>query len=76
MGTSNKPVHEWLVSDVASWLEENGLSKHVDLLCEVHQLDGVSLLSLTESDLRMPPVEMTVLGTQFSSEVAWENEFF
>lgn len=59
---SHKAVYEWSVSDVALWLEENGLSKHKDLLCVEHQLDGGALLSLTESDLRMPPVEMTVLG--------------
>lgn len=62
MTTTHRPVYEWSVSDVASWLRENGLSQHEDLLCKVHQLDGASLLSLTESDLRMQPVEMHILG--------------
>lgn len=60
--TSHKPVYEWTVGDVAEWLDDNGLSSHKKLLCDQHKMDGASLLSLTESDLRKPPVEMTVLG--------------
>ncbi|XP_066915671.1 sphingomyelin synthase-related protein 1-like isoform X1 [Clytia hemisphaerica] len=62
MSTSNKSIHEWTVSDVAEWLDENNLSKHKALLCDEHQIDGSALISLNESDLRKPPVEMTVLG--------------
>ena len=62
MNTTDKSIHEWTVSDVAKWLDENGLSKHKALLCDEHQIDGSALISLNESDLRKPPVEMTVLG--------------
>jgi len=60
-----KHIHEWSVGDVATWLDQNGLSKHKQLLCEEHQLDGAAILSLTENDLRKPPVQMTVLGMFF-----------
>ena len=59
---STKTIYEWSVGDVACWLEENGLSKHKSLLCDKHQIDGNSLMSLTENDLRKHPVKMTVLG--------------
>ena len=65
MNTTDKSIHEWTVSDVAKWLDENGLSKHKALLCDEHQIDGSALISLNESDLRKPPVEMTVLGIYF-----------
>ena len=62
MCDNRKTICEWNVDDVACWLEENGLSKHKTLLCDKHQIDGNTLISLSENDLRKPPVQMTVLG--------------
>lgn len=33
-----------------------------DVLCNKHRLDGITLLTLTEYDLRSPPLEIKVLG--------------
>ena len=57
-----KSVYEWNTGDVATWLGENGLSAYQNLLCEKHKIDGPALMSLTEDDLRKPPVQMMVLG--------------
>lgn len=67
MTNNSKNIYEWSVDDVACWLDENELSKHKTLLCDEHQIDGNSLISLTENDLRKPPVQMTVLGNIFFS---------
>nr|XP_006630320.1 PREDICTED: sphingomyelin synthase-related protein 1 [Lepisosteus oculatus] len=55
-------VRRWTTKHVARWLREEGFSDYVDLLCNRHRLDGTSLLSLTEYDLRSPPLELKVLG--------------
>lgn len=52
----------WSVKQVAQWLEAEGFPDYVPLLCDQHRLDGPSLLSLRETDLRTPPLQMTVLG--------------
>jgi len=62
MNNSRSSAYDWSIGDVASWLEENGLSKYKLLLCDEHQIDGRALLALTEDDLRKPPVQITVLG--------------
>lgn len=55
-------VRSWTVKQVGRWLREEGFSDYVDLLCNKHRLDGTSLLTLTEFDLRSPPLELKVLG--------------
>lgn len=55
-------VRSWSVKQVAEWLEAESFPDYVPLLCDQHRLDGPSLLSLTEGDLRTPPLQMTVLG--------------
>ena len=57
-----RTVQDWSIGDVAVWLDENGLSDYQTLFCEEHKIDGSVLLSLTEEDLRKPPVQLTVLG--------------
>lgn len=47
---------------MAQWLKEEGFGQYVELLCTQHRLDGLSLLALTEADLRGPPLGLTVLG--------------
>ncbi|XP_051578074.1 sphingomyelin synthase-related protein 1-like isoform X1 [Myxocyprinus asiaticus] len=55
-------VECWSSKQVASWLREQGFHEYVDLLCSKHRLDGASLLCLSETDLRSPPLELKVLG--------------
>lgn len=52
----------WSCKQVAQWLQEEGFGEYVELLCAQHRLDGLSLLALTEADLRGPPLGLTVLG--------------
>lgn len=52
----------WSSKQVAGWLRDQGFREYVDLLCSKHRLDGASLLCLTETDLRSPPLELKVLG--------------
>lgn len=52
----------WSSKQVAVWLRDQGFREYVDLLCSKHRLDGASLLCLTETDLRSPPLELKVLG--------------
>jgi len=42
-------------------LRENDFDEYVDLFL-LHKIDGAVLLSLTETDLREPPMQLTVLG--------------
>ncbi|KAM4591210.1 sphingomyelin synthase-related protein 1-like isoform 1-T1 [Odontesthes bonariensis] len=62
MAQSNGSVIAWSCNQVAQWLQEEGFEQYVELLCTQHRLDGLSLLALTEADLRGPPLGLTVLG--------------
>ncbi|KAG5831522.1 hypothetical protein ANANG_G00304580 [Anguilla anguilla] len=62
MAAPEVSVARWSPKQVARWLEEEGFGEYVDLLCTEHRLDGVSLLTLTEYDLRSPPLGIRVLG--------------
>lgn len=62
MAASGEAVSGWSCMQVAQWLQEEGFGEYVDLLCTQHRLDGLSLLALTEADLRGPPLGLTVLG--------------
>ena len=55
-------VEEWNVNRVGEWLEEAGFAEYRELLCTQHKIDGISLLSLTEQDLKGPPIAMKTLG--------------
>uniref|UniRef100_A0A672N3B6 Sphingomyelin synthase-related protein 1 n=1 Tax=Sinocyclocheilus grahami TaxID=75366 RepID=A0A672N3B6_SINGR len=55
-------VCHWTPKHVGRWLREEGFCDYVDLLCNKHRLDGTSLLTLSEYDLRSPPLELKVLG--------------
>ncbi|XP_043534828.1 sphingomyelin synthase-related protein 1 isoform X1 [Chiloscyllium plagiosum] len=55
-------IRRWTSKHVAKWLKDEGFSEYVDLLCNKHRLDGIALLTLTEYDLRCPPLELKVLG--------------
>ncbi|XP_071036308.1 sphingomyelin synthase-related protein 1 isoform X1 [Parasteatoda tepidariorum] len=63
MGIDNlDQVHLWTVSDVSQWLEENGFSEYITLFSATHRIDGKALLTLSENDLKSPPLSMRVLG--------------
>ncbi|KAF3708295.1 Sphingomyelin synthase-related protein 1 [Channa argus] len=62
MTSSEDSVSAWKCKQVAQWLQEKGFGEYVELLCTRHRLDGLSLLALTEADLRGPPLGLTVLG--------------
>uniref|UniRef100_A0A6I8NKG5 Sphingomyelin synthase-related protein 1 n=2 Tax=Ornithorhynchus anatinus TaxID=9258 RepID=A0A6I8NKG5_ORNAN len=55
-------IRRWTTKHVAKWLKEEGFFEYVDILCNKHRLDGITLLTLTEFDLRSPPLEIKVLG--------------
>lgn len=54
-------VKKWTIDDVSEWLRENGFDEYVDLFAS-HKIDGSVLVHLTETDLREPPMKLTVLG--------------
>lgn len=62
MAQPDDSVSSWSCNQVARWLQEEGFGEYVELLCTQHRLDGLSLLALTEADLRGPPLSLTVLG--------------
>ncbi|XP_077999485.1 sphingomyelin synthase-related protein 1-like [Glandiceps talaboti] len=55
-------AHDWTTQQVAKWLDENGFHSYINTLCSQHKIDGEVLMSLTEDDLRKPPIELKVLG--------------
>ncbi|KAK6171110.1 hypothetical protein SNE40_019367 [Patella caerulea] len=55
-------VLKWSCDDVANWLKEGGFDEYVPLLCEQHKVDGIALLSLTEDDLKNPPLQIPIFG--------------
>ncbi|XP_069125045.1 sphingomyelin synthase-related protein 1-like [Argopecten irradians] len=55
-------ANTWTCEQVALWLEENNFSQYKDLFCVDHKIDGKVLLTLTETDLRQPPLQLSVLG--------------
>ena len=59
---SDVAVADWTPEDVAAWLSEVGFGIYSELLTVQHRVDGRALLHVSESDLRQPPVAMTVLG--------------
>lgn len=59
--SNNSPfVLDWSIDKVAEWLEHKGHYRYVHLLCKSHQIDGKALLTLNESDLRSPPLNISV----------------
>ncbi|KAJ6661781.1 hypothetical protein lerEdw1_013303 [Lerista edwardsae] len=61
-GNGQLCIRRWSTRHVAKWLKEEGFCEYVDTLCEKHRLDGITLLTLTEYDLRSPPLEIKILG--------------
>lgn len=57
----SKSVENWTYADVGHWLETNGLGHYVELFCD-NEIDGAILLTMTENDVRQPPVLMKKFG--------------
>lgn len=55
-------VEDWSTTDVSLWLEKRGFSTYIELLCVQHKIDGKALLTITENDLKQPPLGMKILG--------------
>eukprot|EP00795_Rhopilema_esculentum_P005365 gene5365-543_t len=55
-------VENWTCEGVSVWLESQDLGEYCELLSKFHKIDGKALLSLTEEDLRTPPVCISILG--------------
>ena len=55
-------VENWTCEGVSAWLESQDLGEYCELLSKIHKIDGKALLSLTEEDLRTPPVCISILG--------------
>ncbi|VDK58641.1 unnamed protein product [Anisakis simplex] len=55
-------VEQWSYNDVAKWLTSIGFEHYANWIAFEHKIDGATLLTLTERDLREKPVEMQCLG--------------
>lgn len=56
----NGSVTKWTSNEVKEWLIKNGFNNYSHLLCDVHKINGTSLLMLTEEDLKNPPLKIEV----------------
>lgn len=59
---NKKDVLRWTCKDVGIWLKKSGFERYTELLTIRHKIDGKALLLLTENDLRLPPMEIEILG--------------
>lgn len=59
---NKKEVLRWTCKDVGIWLKKNGFEYYIELLTIRHKIDGKALLLLNENDLRLPPMEIKILG--------------
>jgi len=52
----------WNCKQVGNWLKDNGFDKYKKLFCDEHRINGEALMTLTEDDLKQPPLQLTILG--------------
>ncbi|XP_005100175.1 sphingomyelin synthase-related protein 1 [Aplysia californica] len=55
-------VDTWTCEDVEKWLKANGFIEYATKFSQGHRIDGQGLLSLTEKDLKDPPMSIPYLG--------------
>ncbi len=60
--TDHGLVEDWSCEDVGFWLGKQNLEEYRELFCVQHRIDGKALLSITEEDLKSPPVQISALG--------------
>jgi hypothetical protein len=56
---ANDNVLNWNIERVSQWLKEKGFNGTSDLF-RSHSIDGKALLLMNETDLRTPPLNLTV----------------
>ncbi|KAJ3098592.1 hypothetical protein HDU97_003901 [Phlyctochytrium planicorne] len=56
-----EPVESWTVAAVSEWLTNNGISREIVKLFQIHSINGRALLTLTEGHLERT-MGMSVLG--------------
>lgn len=56
-------VASWTVRDVSNWLELHGFSEEVRSVFSLQEIDGYTLLRITEKDLRKFPLLLPKIGT-------------
>ncbi|XP_056017793.1 sphingomyelin synthase-related protein 1-like isoform X2 [Ostrea edulis] len=61
-GSRKKAVVNWNCEMVRQWLVSEGFPQYAKTFCDTHKIDGQVLLSLTENDLKQPPLQLSVLG--------------
>jgi len=61
-GSGDRSVLTWTISDVRSWLTDQGMARYAKVFCDQHRIDGPALLMIQEQDLRQPPLQLEVLG--------------
>lgn len=74
---ANQSVESWTVEDVGEWLQAVRLHKYVPAFRD-HLIDGRALLTMSESDLRKPPLAIAILGDIKNlmiciRELQWQN---
>uniref|UniRef100_F1KYR4 Sphingomyelin synthase-related 1 n=1 Tax=Ascaris suum TaxID=6253 RepID=F1KYR4_ASCSU len=60
--TMRKSPDTWGYADVAKWLTAIGFEQYSNLIAFQHKIDGATLLTLSERDLREKPLELHCLG--------------
>jgi len=50
-GYKSKPVTEWTVDDVCSWLDDIGLEEHIEMFWD-NEIQGAHLVDMTKDDLK------------------------
>lgn len=75
-------IASWTSDDVARWLKSIGFSKFVDKFTQKNSIDGLTLLLLTEEDLKEPPlsidrlVDLKHLWYQIRLVQSQQNDFY
>ena len=59
---TGESVKSWSCENVKEWLINKGFPQYAKTFCDTHKIDGQVLLSLTERDLKQPPLQLSVLG--------------
>lgn len=53
---------QWTIDDIGNFLDKNNLSNYRNLFCKDNKIDGKVFISLTEDDLKKPPLNIQPLG--------------
>ncbi|CAG0919378.1 unnamed protein product [Notodromas monacha] len=55
-------ISAWTCEHVEAWLKSVDLEQYSNAFGTIHKIDGRVLLMLTEDDLRLPPLQIEILG--------------